>query len=63
MQAGKEDIPSNEVSRLPDTADSIFWPSETSVGGLASASWARAVAAAIVVVVVAVVEVRVAGWC
>lgn len=53
-----DDIPSREVSRLPETADSIFWPSETSLAGSASASWARAVAVAMVVVVMLIVVVE-----
>lgn len=40
-------IPSREVRRLPDTADIIFCPSETSPARLISASSARAVAVAI----------------
>ena len=52
-------IPSNDVRTLPDTADSIFCPSDTSPTPLGSASSARWVAVAMVPVVGMAAERRV----
>lgn len=47
MATGQERYsPRSDVRMLPDTADSIFWGSETSAAAVTSASWADWVAVA-----------------